>query len=295
MNRDQRFYSLEVSGTQAELLIFGDIVPYSDGWFSDESDVTAYGLVQELNALEGVELITVRIKSFGGDVNEGLAIYNALRSNDAKIVTRVDGFACSIASVIAMAGVERVMCESSLLMVHNPWTSAWGANAAEMRKMADDLDKIAAASKMAYLSRINISPDELDALMDAETWITPEEALEMGFATSIETFEESSAAPSQCARKSLFELVKSARRANEANERGGAHVKEESGDADGDDPIEETEPIEDPDPIEEPDDVEDPHDPDDSGSVQEKSQEATASVFMALEKVLNERSTNEGQ
>lgn len=271
------YYSLVVTGTQAELLIYGDIVPYE--WL--DSDVTAHGLVQELAELEGVDQIIVRIKSFGGDVNEGLAIYNALRANPARIVTRTDGFACSIASVIFMAGEERVMCDSSLLMIHNPWTSAWGANAAEMRKLADDLDKIAQASKTAYLSRVSISPDELDSLLDDETWITPQEALDMGFATDIETFEEANAAPSQCARRALFELVTSARAMQAAANDPDDPEPEEPEDPEPDDP-EPKEP--------EPDDPEDPEDPEDPDK---KSQEAQVGVLMALDKVLSERSTTD--
>lgn len=284
----ERYYSLAVAGTQADLLIYGDIVPYSDSWFSDESDVSAYGLVQELAALEGIDQINVRIKSFGGDVNEGLAIYNALRANPARIVTRTDGFACSIASVIFMAGEERVMCDSSLLMIHNPWTSAWGANAAEMRKLADDLDKIAQASKTAYLSRVSISPDELDSLLDDETWITPQEALDMGFATSIETFDEASSAPSQCARRALFELVTSARAMQTA-----ANDPDDPEPEDPDDPNPENpEDPEDTEP-EEPEDPEDPEDPEGPEDPDKKSQEAQVGVLMALDKVLSERSTTD--
>ena len=277
------YYSLVVTGTQAELLIYGDIVPYE--WF--DSDVTAHGLVQELAELEGVDRIIVRIKSFGGDVNEGLAIYNALRANPARVVTRADGFACSIASVIFMAGEERVMCDSSLLMIHNPWTSAWGANAAEMRKLADDLDKIAQASKTAYLSRVSISPDELDSLLDDETWITPQEALEMGFATDIETFEEGHAAPSQCARRALFELVTSARAMRAAANDPDDPEPEDPEDPEPENPEdpEDSEPEEPDDP--EPEEPEDPEDPD------KKSQEAQIGVLMALDKVLSERSTTD--
>lgn len=279
----ERYYSLVVAGTQADLLIYGDIVPYSSDWWGDDSDVTAYGLVHELEALEGVEQINVRIKSFGGDVNEGLAIYNALRAHPARVVTRTDGFACSIASVIFMAGEERVMCESSLLMVHNPWTSARGANAAEMRKLADDLDKIAEASKAAYLSRASISPDELAELLDAETWITPQEALDMGFATVIETFDEASAAPSQCARRALFELVTSAR-ARQASAGDPDDIDDDPGKTDGNDDSDDSGETDD-----------DPDDPDDADDTEEpeKSQQAHVCVLMALDRVLCERSTND--
>ena len=138
----KRYYSLVQDGATADVDIYGDITSYP--W--SESDVSAYGLSKQLAELEGVETINVNINSYGGEVAEGLAIYNALKRHKARVVTRCDGFACSIASVIFAAGDERVMHDASLLMIHNAWTSVWGANAAELRKQADDLDTITQAS-----------------------------------------------------------------------------------------------------------------------------------------------------
>ena len=95
-----------------------------------------------------------------------------------------DGFACSIASVIFMAGDERIMSKSSLLMIHNAWMYVSG-NASELRKQADDLDKITQASINAYLEHINISEEELKELLNKESWLTYNECIEMGFATSV--------------------------------------------------------------------------------------------------------------
>ena len=137
-----------------------------------------------------------------------MAIYNALKRHKAKVVTVCDGFAASIASVIFMAGDERIMNESSLLMVHNAWT--WGeGNAEQLRKQADDLDKITEASIAAYKAHSNLTEDEIRALLDAETWILPSEALEYGFATGVEKTEVKNA--SQSVRTSLFALVKAMR------------------------------------------------------------------------------------
>ena len=149
----------------------------------------------------------MHINSYGGEVAEGLAIYNALRRHSAKIRTTCDGFACSIASVVFMAGDERAMSDASLLMIHNAWTSAYGANAADLRKLADDMDTITQASKNAYMSRVSIDEEKLSELMDAESWILPADAVEMGFATEIEDFG-STDAPSQCARAVLVGMVR---------------------------------------------------------------------------------------
>lgn len=203
----KKYYMLTTSGRTAEVYIFGDIT----SWLQFENDVSSYTLSKELQGLD-VDEIVVHLNSYGGEVAEGLAIYNVLRNHKAKVRTVVDGFACSIASVVFMAGEERVMNSASLLMVHNAWTFAYG-NAAELRKQADDLDMITKAVMAAYLDRANIDEDKLKQLLDDESWITPNDALEMGFATSIiaaETPEAGRAAAS--ARKALYQRVLNAKR-----------------------------------------------------------------------------------
>lgn len=175
----KRYYSLEKSGTEADLYIFGNITQYR--W--REKDTDAYGIVKELEELE-VDTVNVHINSYGGDVSEGLAIYNVLKNKGVKVITYCDSFACSAASVVFMAGDERIMNEASLLMVHNPWTYMRG-NAKDFRKQADDMDKIAQASVKAYMSRVNISEEKLKKMLDDESWITAEDAKEYGFATKV--------------------------------------------------------------------------------------------------------------
>jgi len=155
-----------------------------------------------------VQQINVYINSYGGDVSEGVAIYNALKRHSAKVVTYCDGMACSIASVIFMAGDERIMCNPSFLMIHDAWTYAAG-NADDFRKAADDLDVITTASISAYMAHCNISEQELRAKMKAETWLTHTEAVEMGFATGIENAEPSEK-PAQNAKMHAFELFMNA-------------------------------------------------------------------------------------
>lgn len=202
----KKYYALETSGKEADIYIFGDITSWE--WF--ENDVSSYTLSKEIQALDpDIEVINVHINSYGGEVAEGLAIYNMLRNHKAKVRTYCDGFACSIASVIFMAGDERIMGNASLLMVHNAWMWTYG-NANQLRKDADDLDKITQASIEAYKVHVNITEEEIKELLDNEIWLLPSEALEMGFATAIvgETASNKAAAS---ARKALFSLVKGAR------------------------------------------------------------------------------------
>lgn len=196
-----RYFSMEKTKETAIINIYGDITSYP--W--SESDVSSYNLSKQLEELQGVENIDVYINSYGGEVAEGLAIYNALKRHKAKVTTHCDGFACSIASVIFMAGDERVMPEASMLMIHNAWTIAAG-NAKELRKQADDLEKISQASVEAYKACSTLSEEEIKELMDNETWILPEEALEYGFATSVKKTEKEKA--NQNALQILMKIVK---------------------------------------------------------------------------------------
>lgn len=197
-----KYYALYVDEDQktANINIYGDITSYP--W--TEKDVSAYNLSKEIEGLE-VEQINVYLNSYGGEVAEGIAIYNSLKRHKAAVKTVCDGMACSIASVIFMAGDERIMNNASLLMIHNAWTYTSG-NADQLRKEADDLDKISNLSVKAYMEHINISEEELKALLDAETFLSPEEALEYGFATTIIGDKKSDKA-SQSAKKTLQKMI----------------------------------------------------------------------------------------
>ena len=240
-----RYYSLATEGDSAEVCIFGDITPYP--W---EGDMSAYNLSKQLEELGDVKQINVRINSYGGEVAEGLAIFNSLKNNKAKATTICDGFACSIASVIFMAGDDRVMNDSSLLMIHNAWTFAEG-NADQLRKQADDLEKINEASVKAYLSKVSITEDELKDLMDGETWISPEDAVEWGFATSVK--KDESEKPSQSARKKVQKMILN------------PYQLEEDPDDPKDNPddMDDTDDMDDQDDMNDPDDMDDTNDPDD--------------------------------
>lgn len=196
----KKYYAMETTENSADIIIFGDITSWP--WL--ESDVSAYMLSNQILGLD-VDTINVHINSYGGEVAEGIAIYNSLKQHKAKIRTYCDGFAASIASAIFMAGDERVMSNASALMIHNAWSRARG-NANDFRKVAEDLDKINQLSINAYMEHVTITEEKLKQLMNEETWLLPQEALDYGFATSI-TGEEPQAKYSQSVRKELLQRI----------------------------------------------------------------------------------------
>jgi ATP-dependent Clp protease protease subunit len=175
----KKYFMSETEGDTLQITIFGDITSLE----LLESDISSYSLSKLISESDAKKII-VNINSYGGEVAEGLAIYNSLKNSKAKITTRCDGFACSAASVVFMAGDKREMNEASLLMIHNPWTIAQG-NAEALRKEADNLEIISKTLTSVYLSCVHISEDELQKMLDDETWITPEQAVTQGFATKI--------------------------------------------------------------------------------------------------------------
>lgn len=164
-----------------ELLLYGVISDYS--WWDDE--VTPKQFKADLDALGDVDEIKVFINSDGGDVFAGQAIYSMLKRHKAKITVYVDGLAASIASVIAMAGDTVYMPKNAMMMIHNPWTLAVGT-ADDFRKLADDMDKIRESLIVAYQDKSGLDREKIIEIMNAETWMTAEEAVELGFADEIE-------------------------------------------------------------------------------------------------------------
>jgi ATP-dependent protease ClpP protease subunit len=169
-----------------QLYIYGDVEGgYWDWWSGEyvESDTSAEHFRQELAKYPNTSEIEIFINSYGGEVFEGTAIYNQLMRHPAHKTVYIDGFACSIASVIAMAGDEIVMPRNTLMMIHNAWMATFG-NAAQLRKAADDLDVINAAGRQAYLQKAGdkLSEERLVEMMDAETWLTAADCIELGLA-----------------------------------------------------------------------------------------------------------------
>ncbi|MBS7131387.1 MAG: Clp protease ClpP [Clostridium sp.] len=198
--KNKKYFQLTQNDNEVDIQIYGDITSWN--WF--ESDVSSYTLSKQIEGLE-CDVINVYINSYGGEVAEGLAIYNQLKRHKAKVKTVCDGFACSAASVVFMAGDERIMSTASLLMIHNAWIHVSG-NSKELRKQAETLDKITQASINAYMQEVNITEEELKQMLDDETWITPQEAIEKGFITAIVNEKEAEEV-SQSVKKSLMEVI----------------------------------------------------------------------------------------
>lgn len=173
----------EEGAERPALHIYGDIYETYKNWMNEEDGNTAKGMQQFLDANKDAEAIDVYINSMGGDVFEGTAMANQLIRFPGKVIVTVDGFACSVASVIAMAGDEVRMPKNATMMLHNMWTWMSG-NAAELRKMADDLDVLMEANKTVYLEKAGdkLDYDKLTELLDAETWLTAEQCVEYGLA-----------------------------------------------------------------------------------------------------------------
>lgn len=180
MNKFWKFENKVSSEGSSNLYLDGEIS--SETWWGDE--VTPEAFRTELRQMKGD--LTVHINSQGGDVFAGVTIYNALKDyHKGKVVVKVDGLAASIASVIAMAGDEIIMSPGSMMMIHNPWSIGVGSSD-ELRKAADTLDQIKDSILPIYVDRSGLSEDEVKDLMDAETWMTAEKAVEMGFADTVQ-------------------------------------------------------------------------------------------------------------
>lgn len=145
--------------------------------------VTANRISAALRSI-GDRAITVRINSPGGDMFEGIAIYNILRTHPAKVTAEILGWAASAASIIAMAGDEIRMGPGSFMMVHNAWGVVIG-NRHDMREAAHLFDQFDAALADIYAARTGMKRSEIEKLMDAETFMGASEALEYGFADGI--------------------------------------------------------------------------------------------------------------
>ena len=145
--------------------------------------VTAKNFQKELSALK-VSQIDLHINSPGGDVFDGITIYNLIKNHPAEVTTYIDGLAASIASIIALAGNKVIMAENALFMIHNPMGHTQGT-AEDMRKTADILDKVAETLIGTYVSKTGSTDAFIEALLDAETWMTADEALEAGFIDEI--------------------------------------------------------------------------------------------------------------
>ena len=157
---------------------------------------TAVGIRSDIKRMDGKD-ITVWINSIGGECYAASVIYTALREHRGKVTVKVDGSAISAASVIAMAGDEVLMSPTSVMMIHNPMTSVDG-DAADMKKAIEILEETKDNIINAYVKKCKKSRQEIADLMDAETWMGANKAVEMGFADGI-LFTEEGNEPSNAA------------------------------------------------------------------------------------------------
>ncbi|WP_319557897.1 head maturation protease, ClpP-related [Thiomicrorhabdus sp.] len=152
--------------------------------------MTDQDLINEINALGDIESLEVRINSNGGDLVVALGLFNFLRNHPAKITSYIEGVAASAASVIAMAGDIIIMPSNTAMMIHNPWTFAAG-NSKELSAAAEMLEKLENTLIKTYEARTKQSSDDIKAMLDAETWLTAQEAFELGFCDQVQDIGES--------------------------------------------------------------------------------------------------------
>lgn len=168
----ESWYSIEAKGAQqADVMIYDEI-----GFWG----VSAKDFATDIKALGEVKLLNVFMNSPGGSIIDGTAIYNTLKNHKARVVVHIDSVALSMGSLISMAGDHIAMAENGLMMVHNPQGGAAG-EAKDLRKTAEVMDKMRLNMANTYSARTSIDVDTMLGLMDDETWMNAEEALDFGF------------------------------------------------------------------------------------------------------------------
>lgn len=176
-----KFYTFKQvgPGEPAELYIFGDIV--EDKWF--ENDVNAWEFAEDLRQIDA-PLIDVHIDSYGGSVSAGWSIYSLLKNHPAKIRTYGDGFVASAALFPFLSGDERIASNASAYYLHNVMTGAYGY-ASDLRKAADEADKLTDIGVNTFVEATGMDRETVLSMMENETWLSPDEALECGIVTSV--------------------------------------------------------------------------------------------------------------
>ena len=175
-NRSQGFEIRNKSATKAEIVIYEQIGESFWG-----GGLSAKKFSEQLKALDSsVNEITVRINSPGGDVFDGVAIYNRLKQHKAKVIVHIDGLAASIASIIALAGDEVHIGEGALFMIHLPWTMSWG-NRMEMENTINRLMDVEEQLINIYAKKTKLDRNEIRKMLEEETWMDADQAIEKGF------------------------------------------------------------------------------------------------------------------
>lgn len=171
-----------------DIYLYGDV---GDGWWGETIRADR---IKEILQETPSDTINIHIQSYGGDVFEGITIYNLLRNSKKAINVYVDGIAASSASIIALAGDKLIMPKNTQFMIHNPWTYTWG-NANEMEKVVAQLRTCENSIIATYMEKFVGTEDELRQLLDAETFMTAEEAVAFGFADELLEEDEEKTEP----------------------------------------------------------------------------------------------------
>lgn len=178
-----------------------------EDWWGD--GITAKTISRQLNAIGSDKDVTVLINSPGGDMFEGLAIYNLLKEHQGKVTVKVLSLAASAASIIAMAGDEIQIAKAGFFMIHNCWNYVAG-NRHDLVEFAEKLKPFDEAMASVYADKTGSKTDEMSALMDAETWLNGEAAINQGFADSLlpsDQITETESNKAQAAIKKLDTLL----------------------------------------------------------------------------------------
>lgn len=183
-----KYRFLQEEKKPTKIYVYDDITAQGDfnweTWQYDESDTSASHFAKLLSEIPDGTDIELHINSYGGEVKEGVAIYNLLKQKQCNKVCYIDCFAYSVAYVIAMSCNKIVMGLGSSILIHDMWTVASG-NAQELRKQADDLDVLMESNRKIFLTRCNLTEEQLIEMMSNETILTPEKCLEYGFCDEI--------------------------------------------------------------------------------------------------------------
>lgn len=175
-----------------KLYIYDDVTAYGTfdwtTWTMKESETSAKYFRDQLEAIPDSATIELHINSNGGSVKEGVAIYTQLKQKACKKVGYVDGVAYSVAFLILQACDERIMGLGTSALVHNMWMSVEG-NSKELRKAADDLDVLMESNRQIFLGRSNLEEQQLIDMMEAETFLTPDQCLEYGLIDKIDSYQ----------------------------------------------------------------------------------------------------------
>lgn len=174
------YFDMQQSGEEANIYIFGDITSFR----GIENDVSAYHLANQLEQAGNLAEINVHVDSYGGEVSEGFAIYNALRAKNAQITTHADGFVASAAIYPFLAGTQRIANNVSAFYFH-PVIGGGRGYAEDLREAADELDKLTEIGLGAF-TNAGMKEQAARDLINSKTWYSPETVLEMGLATSIQ-------------------------------------------------------------------------------------------------------------